>query len=164
MDTQKSSKFFVGSIVTFLILFFLVKVILSTMQDVSENAVATESMADEDVIKRIEPVAQVYVGEAPVVEVAAVEAAATEPAAAVENAGGGQVVTQVCALCHSTGMMNSPKLGSADDWAPRIEKGIDVLYANAINGFNMMPARGGRPDLSDDDVKAAVDHMLANAK
>jgi cytochrome c5 len=159
MDTQKSSKFFVGSIVIFLILFFLVKVILSTMQDVSENAVATESMADEDVIKRIEPVAQVYVGEAPVVEVAA-----AEPAAAVENAGGGKVVTQVCALCHSTGMMNSPKLGSADDWTPRIEKGIDVLYANAINGFNMMPARGGRPDLSDDDVKAAVDHMLANTK
>jgi cytochrome c5 len=159
MDTQKSSKFFVGSIVTFLILFFLVKVILSTMQDVSENAVAPESMTAEDVSERIKPVAQVYVGEAPVVEVAA-----AEPAAAVENAGGGQVVTQVCALCHSTGMMSSPKLGSADDWAPRIEKGVDVLYANAINGFNMMPARGGRPDLSDDDVKAAVDHMLANAK
>lgn len=159
MDTQKSSKFFVGSIVTFLILFFLVKVILSTMLDMGKNAVAAESMADEDVIERIEPVAQVYVGEAPVVEVAA-----AEPAAAVDTAGGGQVVTQVCALCHSTGMMSSPKLGSADDWAPRIEKGVDVLYANAINGFNMMPARGGRPDLSDDDVKAAVDHMLANAK
>ena len=159
MDTQKSSKFFVGSIVTFLILFFLVKVILSSMLDMGKNAVAAESMAAEDVIERIKPVAQVYVGEAPVVE-----AAAAVPATAIETAGGEQVVTQVCALCHSTGMMSSPKLGSADDWAPRIEKGIDVLYDSAINGLNMMPARGGRPDLSDDDVKAAVDHMLATAK
>jgi cytochrome c5 len=159
MDTKKSNKFFVGSIVTFLIIFFVVKVILSSMQDVSKNVVAPESMADKDVIERIQPVAQVYVGEAPVIE-----AVATEPAEAVGTAGGEQVVTQVCALCHSTGMMSSPKLGSADDWAPRIEKGVDVLYSNAINGFNMMPARGGRPDLSDDDVKAAVDHMLATAK
>jgi len=159
MDTKKSNKFFVGSIVTFLIIFFVVKVILSSMQDVTKNVVAPESMADEDVIERIQPVAQVYVGEAPVIETVA-----SEPAEAVGTAGGEQVVTQVCALCHSTGMMSSPKLGSADDWAPRIEKGVDVLYSNAINGFNMMPARGGRPDLSDDDVKAAVDHMLANAK
>jgi len=159
MDTKKSNKFFVGSIVTFLIIFFVVKVILSSMQDVTKNVVAPESMADEDVIERIQPVAQVYVGEAPVIETVA-----AEPAEAVGTAGGEQVVTQVCALCHSTGMMSSPKLGSADDWAPRIEKGVDVLYSNAINGFNMMPARGGRPDLSDDDVKAAVDHMLANAK
>ena len=156
MDTQKSSKFFVGSIVIFLILFLLVKVILSTMLDMGNSAVAAESMAAEDVAERIKPVAQVYVGEAPVIEAA--------PAVEASSGGGAQVVTQVCALCHSTGMMSSPKLGSADDWAPRIEKGIDVLYESAINGFNMMPARGGRPDLSDDDVKAAVDYMLSQAK
>jgi cytochrome c5 len=161
MDTKKSNKFFVGSVVTFLILFFLVKVILSSMQDVSNNVVAAESMADEDVLVRIQPVAQVYVGEAPVIE-----AAEAAPAAAVETTGGGgeKTVTQACAMCHATGMMSSPKLGSADEWAPRIEKGVDVLYANAINGFNMMPARGGNASLSDDDVKAAVDHMLAIAK
>ena len=156
MDTQKSSTFFVGSIVIFLILFLLVKVILSTMLDMGNNAVAAESMAAEEVEERIKPVAQVHVGEAPVVEAA--------PAVEASAGGGEQVVTQVCALCHSTGMMSSPKLGSADDWAPRIEKGVEVLYESAINGFNMMPARGGRPDLSDDDVKAAVDHMLSTAK
>lgn len=157
MDTQKSSKFFVGSVVTFLIIFLVIKVILSTMQDTAKSVVVPASMADEDVVERIKPVAQVYVGEAPVVEAApAVEASA--------GGAGEQVVTQVCAVCHSTGMMSSPKLGSADDWAPRIEKGIETLYESAINGLNMMPARGGRPDLSDDDVKAAVDHMIATAK
>lgn len=155
MDTQKSGKFFVGSIVTFLIVLLLVKVLLATMLTVGNNVVAPESMADEDVVERIKPVAQEYVGEPPVIEAAPV----TEVAAS--SGGGEQIVAQSCAMCHGTGMMSSPKLGDAAGWAPRIEKGVDTLYSNAINGINMMPARGGNPNLSDDDVKAAVDHMLS---
>ena len=156
MQTQNSGKFFVGSIVTFLIVFGLVKIILSTMQDIEKNAVTAESMAVEDVAERIKPIAQAYVGEAPVVVAA--------PVAEASVGGGEQIVTQVCSMCHASGMMSSPKIGSAGDWAPRIEKGIDVLYSSALNGFNMMPARGGRPDLSDDDIKAAVDYMVSQAK
>mgnify|MGYP003385779054 FL=1 len=156
MDTQKTSKFFVGSIITFLIIFGLVKVILSTMQDIEKNVVTPASMSEDDIAARIKPVAQAHVGEAPVVVAAPIED---------DSVGGGEkVVTQVCAMCHATGMMSSPKLGKAKDWAPRIEQGIETLYQNAINGINMMPARGGRPDLSDDDVKAAVDHMLSLVK
>lgn len=155
MDTQKTGKFFVGSIVTFLIIFGVIKIILSTMLDIEKQVVTPESMAAEDVAERIKPVAQAYIGEAPVVVAPAVE----------ESVGGGeQIVTQVCSMCHSSGMMSSPKLGSQEDWAPRIEKGVDTLYSNAINGINMMPARGGSPTLSDDDVKAAVDYMLSQAK
>jgi cytochrome c5 len=154
MVTQKSGKFFVGSIVTFLIIFGVIKIILVTSLDAAKQAVTPESMVAEDVAERIKPVAQTYIGEAPVVVAAVVEAE--------EAVGGGQqIVTQVCSMCHSSGMMNSPKLGSEADWAPRIEKGIETLYSNAINGINMMPARGGRPDLSDDDIKSAVDHMLS---
>ena len=156
MDTQKSSKFFIGSIITFIIVFGVINVILSSMQNVAKQVVAPASMTAEDVAERIKPVAEVYVGEAPVVEAA--------PVIEASAGGGEQIVSQVCALCHSTGMMSSPKLGSASDWAPRIEKGIDTLYANAIDGFNMMPARGGNPALSDDEVKAAVDHMLSQAQ
>ncbi|MBE0439908.1 MAG: cytochrome c5 family protein [Gammaproteobacteria bacterium] len=159
MTTQKSGKFFFGSIVTFLIVALVIKVILVNVQDVSKNVVAPESMTEEAIQERIKPVAEVYVGEAPVVEVAAAEETAADSSSVGEK-----IVSQVCAMCHASGMMNSPKLGSASDWAPRIEKGVDTLYANAINGLNMMPARGGRPDLSDDDVKAAVDHMLELAK
>lgn len=155
MVTQKSGKFFVGSIITFLIVFGVIKIVLSTMQDIEKQVVTPESMTAEDVAERIKPVAQAYIGEAPVVVAPAVE----------ESVGGGeQIVTQVCSMCHSSGMMSSPKLGSKADWAPRIEKGVETLYSNAINGINMMPARGGRPDLSDDDIKAAVDHMLSLVK
>lgn len=154
MVTQKSGKFFVGSIVTFLIIFGVIKIILITSLDAAKQAVTPESMVAEDVAERIKPVAQTHIGEAPVVVATVVEEE--------ETVGGGQqIVTQVCSMCHSSGMMSSPKLGSKADWAPRIEKGIETLYSNAINGINMMPARGGRPDLSDDDIKSAVDHMLS---
>lgn len=164
MDTQKSGKFFVGSIVTFLIVLLLVKVLLATMQGVANNVVTADSMADEDVVERIKPVAEAYVGETPVVVAPPVVAEVATSGDGDGDGDGEKIVTQVCALCHSTGMMNSPKLGNAGDWAPRIEKGVDTLYSNAINGINMMPARGGNPNLSDDDVKAAVDHMVSQAQ
>jgi cytochrome c5 len=157
MDTQKAGKFLVGSIVIFLIVFGIIKVVLSTSLDAGKQAVTPESMTAEDVAERIKPVADAYIGEAPVVVAAVAEKS--------ETVGGGkQIVTQVCSMCHSTGMMSSPKLGNQADWAPRIEQGIDTLYDHAINGLNMMPARGGRPNLTDDEVKAAVDHMIALVK
>lgn len=155
MVTQKSGKFFVGSIITFLIIFGVIKMVLLTSEEAEKKAVKPESMLAEDVAERIKPVAQAYIGTAPVV------VAAAAPVAEESVGGGKQIVTQVCAMCHASGMMSSPKLGSKEDWAPRIEKGVDVVYSNAINGLNMMPARGGHPDLSDDDVKSAVDYMLS---
>lgn len=164
MASHKSSKFFVGSIITFLIVFGIITMLLSVMQGIANKAVSPESMAAEDILERIKPVAKVHTGDAPVEPEPVVTATAPEAAAPTEESHGAKVVTQACAMCHTTGMMNSPKLGDADGWAPRIEKGIEVLYDHAINGLNMMPARGGRPDLSDDDVKAAVDHMLSLVK
>lgn len=158
MSTHKSGKFFIGSVVTFLILFGLAKVVLSSMQDAGNASVAPESMTAEDVAERIRPVAQATVGEAPIV----VATAAVEEDTSVGT--GEKIVTQVCAMCHASGLMGSPKLGNKDDWAPHIAKGVDTLHDHAINGFNMMPARGGHPDLSDDDVKAAVDYMLSLVK
>lgn len=159
MNNNKSGKFFVGSLVVFLVLFGVVLMVLSNMQNVAKNVTAPASMDADAIAERIKPVAEVNVGEPPVVEAPA--------AVPVEDTAGGpgeQIVTAVCAACHASGLMQSPKLGNADDWAPRIEKGIETLYSHAINGFNMMPAKGGRADLSDDEIKAAVDYMVAGAQ
>lgn len=70
----------------------------------------------------------------------------------------------VCAACHNTGAAGAPKQGDVAAWAPRISQGMDTLYNHAINGFNAMPARGGNPSLSDDEVKAIVDYIVENSK
>lgn len=74
----------------------------------------------------------------------------------------------VCFACHATGAAGAPKVGDKTAWAPRIAKGLDVLKQHAINGFQgnsgFMPAKGGRTDLSDADVGAAVEYMVSQAK
>jgi cytochrome c5 len=70
-------------------------------------------------------------------------------------------------VCHGTGVGGSPMLTDAAEWNARRAKGKDALYASAINGFigtkGAMPARGANPNLSDAEVKAAVDYMLETA-
>jgi len=39
-------------------------------------------------------------------------------------------------------------------------KGLDGLVATAISGLNAMPARGGNPSLTDEQIQAAVEFML----
>lgn len=76
------------------------------------------------------------------------------------------VYSTYCFACHGTGANNAPVLGNAEHWAPRIAKGIDVLYESAINGFNngAMPPKGLCMDCSDDEIKATVDHILAQSQ
>jgi len=57
-------------------------------------------------------------------------------------------------------MNGAPKFASKVAWAPRIAQGRDKLYENAIKGLRGMPARGGNPNLTDEEVKAAVDYMV----
>jgi len=80
-------------------------------------------------------------------------------------AGSGEATFKsVCKVCHAAGVMGAPKPGNANDWKPRLEKGIDAVHNNAIKGFKgkkgVMPAKGGRSSLSDDDVKAAIAYMI----
>lgn len=96
---------------------------------------------------------------------AAPEAAAPAEAAAVASVDGKKIYGNVCSMCHAAGVAGAPKPGDKADWGPRIAQGKDVLYKHAIEGFTgakgMMPARGGSASLTDDEVKAAVDHMVS---
>ncbi|MDX1269004.1 MAG: c-type cytochrome, partial [Oceanisphaera sp.] len=79
----------------------------------------------------------------------------------VMAADGQAIYKQVCFSCHDNGIAGSPKLGDKAAWAPRIAAGMDSLYANSINGKGAMPPKGGRMDMSDDQIKAAVDYMVS---
>ncbi|WP_199610497.1 c-type cytochrome [Flocculibacter collagenilyticus] len=118
-------------------------------------AVAAEDKSKDDAIKkRIQPVGQVYVEG---------ETAAAAPAAPTGPRSGGDVFQASCFACHGTGAMGAPKKGDSDAWAPRLEKGMDVLVDHAINGFNAMPPKGTCMSCSDDEIKAAIDFMLEGA-
>ncbi len=86
----------------------------------------------------------------------------TEPVATVRPGEG--LYNSVCQACHVAGVAGAPKTGDAAAWAPRISNGKDYLYNSVINGKNMMPARGGATNASDDDIKAAVDFMLSKVQ
>jgi cytochrome c5 len=93
----------------------------------------------------------------------AVVAAAT-PAAAGAKPDGKKIFDGGCIACHGAGVAGAPKFGDKAAWAPRIATGMDALYAASIKGKGVMPPKGGNPSLSDADVKAAVDFMVAAAK
>lgn len=78
---------------------------------------------------------------------------------------GQQVYSNVCIACHSPpGVGGAPALGDAAAWTPRIAQGMDVLIAHALNGFSgktgVMPKKGERADLSDEEVIGAVKYMV----
>ena len=71
-----------------------------------------------------------------------------------------------CQACHATGLAGAPVIGNRNAWQARIAQGKAILYQHAMNGFigpagTEMPARGGNDALSDSEVKAAVDYMVA---
>ena len=92
-------------------------------------------------------------------------AAAGPAVAAALPADGPATYEAVCKTCHGAGLAGAPKAGDKGAWGPRVAQGKDTLYKHAIGGFNgkagVMPAKGGRPDLTDELVKQAVDHMVA---
>ena len=77
---------------------------------------------------------------------------------------GEAIYASVCKACHETGVAGAPKTGDKAAWAPRIASGMAAMLKSAANGKGAMPARGGAPDLSDDELKAAVAFLTGKAK
>lgn len=78
------------------------------------------------------------------------------------------IFSNLCTGCHTSGAGNAPTMDKGH-WVPRIAQGKDTLYKHAIEGYTgpdggVMPAKGGNPALTDDQVKATVDWMLDNLK
>ena len=143
-------------------------VLAMKMSDLTQG-IYTQDTAEYQaaVAKRIAPVGQVYMpgeqhaSEAPVVE------AAAEPEPVATAMTGPQVYNSACLACHSAGVGGAPIVGDVAQWTDRIAQGIDVLTQHAIEGytgsFGYMPAKGGRLDLSDEEVANAVDYMVGES-
>lgn len=93
---------------------------------------------------------------------------ATAVAAGGALADGKSVWEATCSTCHLYGVSGAPKMGDREAWKDRIAQGNDKLYEHALKGFQgkagTMPAKGGFPNLSDAEVKSAVDYMVGQSK
>jgi len=92
---------------------------------------------------------------APIPTTEAVDAPLTGPA----------VYKEICISCHAApGIGGAPPLGDSDAWASRIAQGMDTLIDHALHGFSgstgIMPRKGGRVDLSDEEIIGAVEYMV----
>jgi cytochrome c5 len=146
-------------------LFFFVRLVAIETQG---QYVLEDPQVQAEIDERIRPVGQVVL-----LGSAELEAAAAAPTAAPTQVAtvltGPQVYNAACYLCHSPpGVPGSPHLGDAAAWAPRIAQGMETLHSHAINGFQgaagVMPPKGGRVDLSDGEIIAAVEYMVEQAR
>lgn len=77
---------------------------------------------------------------------------------------GADVYAATCKMCHEAGIGGAPKTGDKVAWKPRMGQGMDALHKNAIVGIRAMPPKGTCAACSDDEVKAAVDFIVAKSK
>ena len=106
--------------------------------------------ASDEADQRIQPVARV-------------ELAKAAPKASGPR-DGATVYSTFCAACHGAGVAGAPKAGDKGAWAPRIAKGKAELIKSVTNGKGAMPPKGGGADLTDDEIKAGVEHLIGLAK
>jgi cytochrome c5 len=128
---------------------------------IAARSIIPEQAPDPEALQQLEariaPVGTVVTDPAALVKVTT--QAAREPMTA------DQVLANACNACHAAGVLEAPKNGDTAAWSARADAagGLDGLTASAIAGKNLMPARGGNPDLSDEEIRAAVELMLQEA-
>lgn len=128
----------IGSVLVLLVVIFLLAKLATSGKIIDASVMSKESIA-----ARIKPVGESVAGDG------------AEPG----NRTGEAVYKAICASCHATGLIDSPKLGDVAAWSPRLAQGFGTLVKHAIEGLRAMPPRGGASDLTDDEVARAVAYM-----
>ena len=157
-DSQFMKRF--GAILLGLVV-FTVGIIGFALYLHNQLVTSEDPIREELKLARIEPTAGVYAGETGRAAAAAAREAANagKPAAFDGALDSTQIYNGVCAACHNAGAAGAPAL-VASAWTERLPQGIDTLVEHAINGIGLMPAKGGRTDLTDEQVRVAVEWMV----
>ena len=167
MASSMSDQKFIKSFSIFLVLGVVLTLLLILLGNLNAGTITDQvrdernAMAEAGNKNALQPVGQISVAgdEAAQAETVQVAAAAIDGASVYQSA---------CMACHAAGIAGAPRVGDAGAWAERIAQGNETLYTNAIQGLQgqagVMPAKGGNMSLSDDEVKAAVDHMVAQSQ
>ncbi|EHY78142.1 MULTISPECIES: c-type cytochrome [Stutzerimonas stutzeri subgroup] len=133
------------------------KILVAQTAVVALWAMSAQAATDDAIAERLKPVGSVCIqGE----ECAAAGAGAAAAAGGAARSGS-DVYGKFCTACHGSGLLNAPKTGDTATWSARADAagGLDGLLTHAINGINAMPPKGTCGDCSDDELKAAIEHM-----
>ncbi len=146
-QNNSSSSSSIMTVVIAIAVLLMVAIVPFSMKGKGSAAQATNSDESD---ARIQPVARVEL-----------KKAAAAPSGPRDGA---TVYGSVCQACHASGAAGAPKTGDKAAWAPRIAQGTAALVKSAAAGKGAMPPKGGAADLSDDELKAAVEHLLKLSK
>jgi len=142
-------------------IFLLARFVAGTTQEVY---VLSDAPYQEQVFDNIRPVGRVALDGENVTDT--VQVATIEPVAEVLS--GPQVYNQACVACHGAGIGGAPTVGQSTDWGTRVAQGANVLRDHVINGYQgeagYMPPKGGRIDLSDEEIISAMEYMLEQSR
>ncbi len=159
LNDEQFTKSFIWMNVGLIVLTFLLALLGIWMANDVMGKLDAEAAVERDklVAARVAPEGTLQVG-----------AVAEQPAAATTEMSGADVYGTACAACHTAGIAGAPKFADASAWTDRIAQGMEVLVEHAINGYQgkagYMPPKGGNAALTDDQVKAAVEHMVDATK
>ena len=157
MSTQDSAFYRTLTIVLgSIFIFFIIIIVAAIMITDSSGPTEVDPRVAAKTSEQIAPVGMVRTEAS-----AAMSSAAPAAGGVIDGAAEYQ---NKCFACHGTGAAGAPKMGDKAAWKARIAAGNDTLYTNAIKGKGGMPAKGGHAGLSDDAVKAIVDHMVSKSK
>ena len=134
-----------------------------------KTGAGSNSQSPESIAARIKPIAdegyQFGAGSQAATSVPAASATAAPVKITADT--GKKIFEAACSACHGAGIAGAPKFGDKAAWSARVAQGKETLYTHAIKGYQgkagVMPAKGGA-NVSDEEVKAAVDYMIAAVK
>jgi len=160
VDHANHDKKFLATFLTVLAVLVGLAFLIAIAASIVDFSATNESMDPAAMARledRVKPVAMVVTDPAALMQ--KTEASSRAPMS------GEEIVGKVCGACHQAGVLGAPKIGEAAAWKARIDAqgGVDAIVEGAINGINQMPARGGDPSLSDEEVQEAVEYMLGQS-
>ncbi len=130
-------------IASFVVPIAIIVLLINFVDTGAKSGAGTDSMSEEAVAHRIQPVGTV---------------ALKDMSAVAEIRTGEQVYTAQCSACHAAGLAGAPKIGDEAAWSARIKTGLDALVNSAVNGKGAMAKQGGG-DFSDFEIARAVVFM-----
>ena len=158
-----------SQIIVFLVAVTVALILLGLYINGLKPAEVSEAKAAQ-ITAAIQPHGAIFAGATGAAAQAAAKKAADEAAkgqVAYDGTLDGSVIyTSLCSGCHTSGAGGAPTMVKAD-WTARIAQGKETLNKHAIEGYNnvgVMPARGGNPSLSDEQVIVTVEWMVGNLK